>query len=58
MKSGIEGTVIEYHPETPSVRVRGELIPSIRPWAVVKWDHGGQTAIDPKYEGTDWEKVR
>lgn len=53
---GVEGTVTEYHPESPSVRVGGEYFEAIPEYAVVTWDFGGATCIDPEDEGKRWER--
>ena len=54
----VEGTVTEYHPELPTVIIRGERLKGINAWAVVVWDNGASIAIETKYEGQDWERVR
>ena len=60
LEYGVTGTVIEYHPESPEVRIRGEIFEAIPPYAVVRWDLGGaaDTAIDPTDEGKRWERIK
>jgi len=53
----VDGTVAEYKPELPTVTIRGERIEGISAWAVVKWDNGTSTAIDPGEEGTHWKRL-
>jgi len=57
LEYGVEGTVTEYHPRRPALTIRGEFIEGIEPWAVVAWDNGTATAIDPDTEGERWEKI-
>jgi len=55
LEPGIEGAVTEYHPPQPEVVVRGfEELPA---YAVVKFDNGASTCIDPEDEGKRWEKI-
>lgn len=59
LESGVTGIVIEYHLESPAVRIGGEYFGPIPPYAVVRWDLGGgaDTAIDPGDEGSRWERL-
>lgn len=59
LEYGVAGTVTEYHPEHPEVRIRGEIFEALPPYAVVRWDLGGDadTAIDPEDEGSRWERI-
>lgn len=57
LEYGVTGTVKEYHPEHPAVRVGGEYFEALPPYAVVRWDFGGETAIDPDDEGKRWERI-
>lgn len=54
----MEGTVTEYHPEEPTVEIRGERYPGIDAWAVVDYGNGRQYAISEAHEGQLWERVR
>jgi hypothetical protein len=56
LEKGMEGTVTEYHPPEPEVVVRGERFEAIPAWAVVKFDNGASTGINPEDEGKRWEK--
>lgn len=56
LEKGMEGTVIEYHPRIPAPPIPGEE--PIEAYAVVKFDNGASTAIDPKDEGERWERVK
>ena len=60
LEHGVTGTVSEYHPESPAVTVGGELFEAIPPYAVVRWDLGGEsdTCIDSEDEGKRWERIR
>jgi len=57
LEKGVTGTVKEYHPEQPAVRVGGEYFEALPPYAVVRWDFGGDTVIDPDDEGKRWERI-
>lgn len=59
LEHGVTGTVSEYHPESPAVTVGGELFEAIPPYAVVRWDLGGEsdTCIDSEDEGKRWERI-
>ena len=56
LENGIVGSVAEYHPENPAVIVRGELFEAIPPYAVVQFDNGARTCIDPKEENKRWKR--
>jgi len=56
LEYGVTGTVKEYHPEQPAVRVGREYFEAIPPYAVVRWDFGGETVIDPDDEGKRWSR--
>jgi hypothetical protein len=57
-EEAIAGTVTEYHPEQPAVRVKGELFESLPAWAVVKFDNGADIAIEASREGERWERIK
>lgn len=59
LEHGVTGTVIEYHPESPAVRIKGEYFEALPPYAVVQWDLGAEskTAIDAEDEGDRWERI-
>ena len=59
LEYGVTGTVTEYHPESPEVRIRGEIFEALPQYAVVSWDLGGaaDTCIDPEDEGKRWERI-
>ena len=59
LEHGAEGTVIEYHPESPAVRINGEYFEALPPYAVVQWDLGeaARTCINPEDEGEQWEHI-
>lgn len=56
LENGIIGTVIEYHPEAPAVTVMGELFEAIPPYAIVEFDNGASTCIDPEDENKRWKR--
>lgn len=56
IENGILGTVTEYHPEEPEVILPGETFEAIPAYAVVKFDNGAETCIDPEEENTRWRK--
>jgi len=58
LEYGVTGTVTEYHPESPEVRVKGEIFEALPPYAVVTWDLGAaaKTVINPEDEGERWER--
>ncbi len=56
LEKGITGTVTEFHEESPEVIAGGERFEAIPPYAVVTWDFGGRTAIDPETENIDWQR--
>lgn len=58
LENGIVGSVVEYHPESPAVTVRGELFEAIPPYAVVQFDNGANTCIDPDQENKRWCRLR
>lgn len=58
LEYGVTGTVKEYHPESPAVTVRGEYFEALPPYAVARWDFGGETVIDPEDEGKRWERIK
>lgn len=60
LEYSVSGTVIEYHPESPEVRIRGEIFEALPPYAIVRWDLGGSadTVIDPDDEGERWERIK
>lgn len=55
LEKGMEGTVTEYYP--PGRYVPGPGEGPIEAYAVVKFDNGASSAIDPKDEGERWERV-
>jgi len=57
LEKGVIGTVKEYHPEQPAGRAGGEYFEALPPYAVVRWDFGGDTVIDPDDEGKRWERI-
>ncbi|MDO9334110.1 MAG: ArdC family protein, partial [Dehalococcoidales bacterium] len=61
LKAGVTGVVVEYREGSciiaPEVVIGGETFPKVEPWAVVRWDFGGQTAIDAESEGRTWERL-
>ncbi len=58
LEKGVTGTVKEYHPENPAVKVSGEYFEALPPYAVVRWDFGGDTVIDPEDEDKRWERIK
>ena len=54
---GIEGFVSEFHEESPEVILPGETFEAIPPYAVVKFDNGGETCIDPEEENERWQRI-
>jgi hypothetical protein len=56
LEKGMEGTVIEYYPWGRYTPIHGEE--PIEAYAVVKFDNGASTAIDPEDEGERWERVK
>ncbi len=56
LEKGIEGTVTEYHPRIPAPPIPGEE--PIEAYAVVEFDNGASTAIEPEDEGERWERVK
>lgn len=58
LERGIEGTVTEYHPRQRAVVVRGERFEGLPAYAVVKFDNGALTCIDPEDEGKRWERIK
>lgn len=54
----ISGTVVQYRPEQPAVRIGDEYFEKIEEWAVVNWDNGADTAIGPEKEDKSWERVK
>lgn len=57
LEYGVTGTVKEYHPEQTAVKVGEEYFGALPPYAVVRWDFGGETVIDPDDEGKRWERM-
>jgi len=60
LQEGVIGTVTEYHPENPPVRINGELFEATPPYAVVQWDlaPNALTCINPEDEGISWERIK
>lgn len=58
LENGIIGSVVEYHPEDPAVVVKGELYEALPPYAVVQFDNGAKTCIDPDQENKRWERYK
>lgn len=60
LEAGVTGMVVEYHPEHPSVRIKGEYFEALPPYAVVRWDLGEEvrTCIDADNEGSRWERIK
>lgn len=59
LEEGVRGTVVEYHPESPAVRINGELFEAIPPYAVVQWDiaENAKTCISADDEGITWGRI-
>ena len=57
LENGIIGSVSEYHAESPAVIVAGELFEAIPPYAVVQFDNGASTCIDPEAENKRWKRA-
>lgn len=58
LENGIIGSVVEYHPEEPAVVVKEELYEAIPPYAVVQFDNGANTCIDPDQENKRWKRYK
>ena len=54
LEKGKQGTVTQYHEEVTSVRINGEDFAELEPWATVRWDFGGETAILAEDRGKRW----
>ena len=60
LEYGIKGIVVEYHPESPAVKVNGETFEALLAYAVVEleFDPTAQIAIEANDEGIRWERIR